>query len=45
MKSTRTYWNTLAEQNNGEWEIIDGSDGNLSQLTIAEDSDSDDYTR
>jgi hypothetical protein len=45
MKSTRTYWNPLADQNTGDWEIISGSDGNLSQLTIAEDSDSGDYTR
>lgn len=35
----------MAEQNSGEWEIIDGSDGNLSQLTIAEDTESGDYTR
>ncbi len=45
MKSTRTYWNPLANQNADEWEIIDDSDGSLSQLTIAEDSDSGDYTR
>ena len=45
MKSTKTYWNPLAEENNGEWEIIDGSNGNLSQLTIAEDLESGDYTR
>ena len=45
MKSTRTYWNPLADQNSDEWEIIKGSDGNLSQLTIAEDPVSGDYTR
>ena len=45
MKSTRTYWSRLAEQNSSEWEIIDGSDGNLSQLTLAEDPESGDYTR
>ena len=45
MKSTRTDWKPLAEENSGEWEIIDGSNGNLSQLTIAEDPDSGDYTR
>ncbi len=45
MKTTKTYWNPLAEQNSSEWEIIDGSDGNLLQLTIAEDPDSGDYTR
>jgi hypothetical protein len=45
MKSTRKYWNPLAEENAGEWEIIKDSDGNMSQLTIAEDPDSGDYTR
>ena len=45
MKSTRTYWNPLSEQSSGEWEIIPGTDGKLSQLTVAEDIDSGDYTR
>ena len=45
MKSTRTYWNPLNEENTGEWESIPDSDGNLSQLTIAEDPESGDYTR
>lgn len=45
MKSTRTYWNPLAEQNSNKWEIIPDSDGNLLQLTVAEDLDSGDYTR
>ena len=45
MKSTRTYWNPLAIENSSEWEIIEGSEGNLSQLTIAEDPESGDYTR
>ena len=45
MKSTRTYWNPLDESNSGEWEIIDGSDGNMSQLTLAEDPETGDYTR
>ena len=45
MKSTRTYWNPLAGENFNEWETIEDSDGNLSQLTIAEDSESGDYTR
>ena len=45
MKSTRTYWNPLASENSSEWEIIEGSEGNLSQLTIAEDPESGDYTR
>ncbi len=45
MKSIRTYWNPLAIENSAEWETIDGSDGNLSQLTIAADPESGDYTR
>ena len=45
MKSSRTYWNPLEESNFGEWEIIDGSDGNMSQLTLAEDPETGDYTR
>ena len=45
MKSTRTYWNPLANENCKEWEPIEGSDGNLYQLTIAEDPVTGDYTR
>ncbi len=45
MKSTRTYWNPLSSNNAGEWESIDGSDENLSQLTIAIDHETGDYTR
>ena len=45
MKTTRTYWNPLAMENSEDWEIIEGSDGNILQLTIAEDPESGDYTR
>ena len=45
MKSTTTYWNPLAAENDAVWEAIEGSDGNLFELTIAEDSESGDYTR
>ncbi len=45
MKSTKTYWNPLAQENFAAWEEIEGSDGNLCQLTIAEDLESGDYTR
>ena len=45
MKSTRTYWNPLSEFNLKDWEIIEGSDGNLSQLTLALDPETGDYTR
>ena len=45
MKSTRTYWNPLEAENSDRWEVIEGSGGNLSQLTLAEDPESGDYTR
>ena len=45
MKSTRNYWNPLAQENSAAWETIEGSNSNLSQLTIAEDKKSGDYTR
>jgi len=45
MKSTQTYWNPLDIKNTGEWEDIEGSDGNLQQLTIAQDFETGDYTR
>jgi len=45
MKSTSTYWQTLSDEHRDQWEEIDGSDGNLHQLTVAIDPDSGDYTR
>ena len=45
MKTTQTYWNPLDIKNAGKWEDIEGSNGNLQQLTIAEDLESGDYTR
>jgi len=45
MKSTRTYWNPLDSKNSHEWEAVEGSEGNLSELTIAEDLETGDYTR
>ncbi len=45
MKSTQTYWNPLAVEHAQDWEVIDGSDGNILQLTIAQDVASGDYTR
>ena len=45
MKSTKTYWNPLTIENDTVWKVIEGSDGNLSQLTIAEDPETGDYTR
>ncbi|MFA0616229.1 cupin domain-containing protein [Vibrio splendidus] len=45
MKSTQTYWNPLDKTRDNEWEVIDGSDGNLSQITLAQDGVNGDYTR
>ncbi|MEA2067783.1 MAG: cupin domain-containing protein [Verrucomicrobiota bacterium] len=45
MKTATMYWNPLAADNADQWEEIEGSDGNMFQLTIAEDPDTGDYTR
>lgn len=44
-KTTVTYWNALEERNNHKWEVIEGSDGQLEQLTLAIDEVTGDYTR
>lgn len=44
-KSTALYWNPLDIRNHNRWEVIEGSDGNLSQLTLATDPVTGDYTR
>ena len=44
-KTTATYWNVLAEANKDKWEEIEGTNGMLSQLTLAMDEESGDYTR
>lgn len=43
MKTTTTYWNPLTEIDN--WEEIEGTNGNMRQVTLAEDPVSGDYTR
>jgi hypothetical protein len=45
MKTTATYWHPVAREDEALWEVIDGSDGNLLRLTIAEDPKTGDYTR
>jgi len=45
MKTTSTYWNPLTSNAGEPWEIVPGSDGNLRQLTLAEDPNTGDYTR
>lgn len=44
-KSTIQYWNVLEASSTKNWEIIDGSDGMIEQLTLAIDNDTGDYTR
>lgn len=44
-KSTIKYWNPLDQKNHDLWEDIEGSEGNLTQLTVARDAVSGDYTR
>jgi hypothetical protein len=43
MKTTTTYWNPLADI--GQWEEIEGTDGSMRQVTVAEDPKTGDYTR
>ena len=45
MKTTATYWNPLDPMNSEKWEDIDGSDGNLKEITLAIDKETGDYTR
>ena len=40
-----TYWNALAKANDDKWEIIEGTEGLLEQLTLAIDEKNGDYTR
>ena len=44
-KSTSEYWNPLVYQSDEKWEIINGTNGLLEQLTISIDKESGDYTR
>ena len=44
-KSTVTYWNALDNSNDEKWEVIEGTDGQLEQLTLAIDEKNGDYTR
>ena len=44
-KSTATYWNALDRSNDDKWEAIEGTNGQLEQLTLAIDEENGDYTR
>lgn len=45
MKTKVTYWNPLNPLNADKWRVIEGSDGNLKELTLATDDMTGDYTR
>lgn len=45
MKTPSTYWNPLGAEYWHQWEEIKGSEGNLFQITLAEDPQTGDYTR
>ena len=44
-KSTRTYWNPLSAENQGQWTPIDGLDGIAEELTLSIDQETGEYTR
>jgi len=44
-KSTITYWNALDAINSDHWEGIEGTNGQLEELTLAIDKETGDYTR
>lgn len=45
MKSTSTYWNPLDPSSSDKWREVDGSNGNILELTISEDPVTGDYSR
>jgi len=44
-KTTTTYWDALNPAHNDQWEVIEGTNGLIEQLTLAVDPDNGDYTR
>jgi hypothetical protein len=44
-KSTTTYWNTLASENQGRWSSIKGMEGIAEEVTLSIDPDTGEYTR
>ena len=44
-KTTTTYWNALDRASDDKWEVIEGMEGLLEQLTLAIDEKTGDYTR
>lgn len=44
-KTTQTYWNTLLDSPHHKWDVIEGSNGLIEQLTLAIDPSNGDFTR
>lgn len=44
-KSTVSYWNPLDTHAASQWEVIEGSNGLIEQLTLAVDDQTGEYTR
>lgn len=44
-KTTATYWNVLAAEQGDRWEIVPGTDGQVTQITLAINPKTGDYTR
>lgn len=44
-KSTRTYWNTLASENQDRWTPVNGMEGIAEELILSIDSSTGEYTR
>jgi len=45
MKTTTTYWNPLDPCNADRWSDVDGTEGNIKEITLAIDEETGDYTR
>lgn len=44
-KSTKTYWNTLAKENQSCWRPVEGLEGMAEELTLSMDPETKEYTR
>ncbi len=44
-KNTVTYWNVFDKSNDDKWEAVEGTAGQIEQLTLALDEKNGDYTR
>jgi hypothetical protein len=44
-KSTITYWNPLSQENQGQWQPIQGLENMAEELTLSIDEETGEYTR